>query len=107
MNTLEKTRTYDSIVKLKTCTLCGKTFKWYSQEHAWKYNQQYLCSYTCHRKCEKEAIEPEEVKLTELQTCIQCGKEKPLSEYYKAVNYKTGRMKTCKDCHRKRTKKRA
>ncbi|MDP3442503.1 MAG: hypothetical protein Q8T08_06530, partial [Ignavibacteria bacterium] len=33
-----------------------------------------------------------------MKTCTKCGIEKPLSEYYKNRNFKSGLHSRCKDC---------
>ena len=39
----------------------------------------------------------EKTELTKV--CTKCGKELPLSEFYKHPNCKNGVMNKCKDCH--------
>lgn len=38
------------------------------------------------------------------KTCIECGKSKPLSEFYSNFIYKDGLMPICKDCQKLRSK---
>ena len=39
------------------------------------------------------------------QTCIVCGDEKPLTDYYKDARMLNGRQGVCKECQKKRTER--
>lgn len=43
---------------IKTCTVCGKKFTILDSvdEWAWRYRENYLCSYTCFRKAERGEV---------------------------------------------------